>query len=150
MLNTLLRSCFLESCKNDGGRCVKMHDLMMDMALKITKAGHSQYMVKASVGLKDIPAEWEWTEDLDKVSLMGNWIKKIARGRSPRCPRLSTLLLNENCLRKIADSFFEHMHALHVLDLSENRVLEKLRNSISDLENLTALKFKGCKSLGKA
>ncbi|GFZ04796.1 hypothetical protein Acr_17g0003680 [Actinidia rufa] len=94
------------------GSMREMHDLMMDMALKITKAGHSQYMVKASVGLKDIPAEWEWTEDLDKVSLM--------------------------------DSFFEHMHALHVLDLSENRVLEKLRNSISDLENLTALKFQGC------
>ncbi|XP_057461121.1 disease resistance protein SUMM2-like [Actinidia eriantha] len=49
-----------------------------------------------------------------------------------------------NVLKNIADSFFEHMHALHVLDLSENRVLEKLLNSISDLENLTALKFQGC------
>ncbi|GFZ04792.1 hypothetical protein Acr_17g0003640 [Actinidia rufa] len=74
-------------------------------------------------------------------------IGEIPHGRSPRCPRLSTLLLNEIFLRKIADSFFEHMHELHVLDLSENRVLEKLPNSISDLENLTALKLQGCKNL---
>ncbi|GFZ04793.1 hypothetical protein Acr_17g0003650 [Actinidia rufa] len=84
MLNTLERFCLPESCKNDGGRCVKMHHLMTDMALKITNAGHPQFIVKA-------------------------------------------------------DSFFEHMHALYVLDLSENRVLEKLPNSVSDLENVTAL-----------
>ncbi|GFZ04804.1 hypothetical protein Acr_17g0003760 [Actinidia rufa] len=148
MLNTLERSCLLENCDSDDGfRCVKMHDLMRDMALKITKAGHPRFMVIAGVGLKDIPAEREWTEDLDKVSLMGNVIKEIPGGHSPRCPRLSTLLLNENRLTKIADSFFDHMHALHVLDLSENRVLEKLPNSISDLENLTALKLQGCLSL---
>ena len=89
MLNTLERSCLLESCNSDdGGRCVKMHDLMRDMALKITKAGHPRFMVKAGVGLKDIPAEREWTEDLDKVSLMGNEIEEIPRGLSPRCPRL--------------------------------------------------------------
>ncbi|GFS42109.1 hypothetical protein Acr_00g0078130 [Actinidia rufa] len=118
MLNTLLRSYLLESCENDGGRCVKMHDLIREMALKITKEGHPRFMVKAGVGLEDIPAEREWTEDLDKVSLMGNRIEEIPLGRSPRCPRLSTLMLNENRLTKIADSFFEHMHALHVLDLS--------------------------------
>ncbi|XP_057460639.1 probable disease resistance protein At5g63020 [Actinidia eriantha] len=148
MLNTLEMSCLLESCKSyDGRRCVKMHDLIRDMALKITKAGHPRFMVKAGVGLEDIPAEWEWTDDLDMVSLMDNLIGEIPHGRSPRCPRLSTLLLNENCLRKIADSFFEHMHALHVLDLSKNSYLEKLPNSISDLENLTALKLQDCTSL---
>ncbi|GFZ04799.1 hypothetical protein Acr_17g0003710 [Actinidia rufa] len=96
---------------------------------------------------KDIPAECEWTEDLDMVFLDGYCIEEIPHGRSPRCPRLSTLLLNENCLRKIAASFFEHMHELHVLDLSENSYLEKLPNSISDLENLTTLKLQGCMSL---
>ncbi|XP_057461261.1 probable disease resistance protein At4g27220 [Actinidia eriantha] len=133
--------------KDDGRRCVKMHDLMRDMALKITKTGHPRFMVKAGVGLKDIPPEQEWTEDLDKVSLMGNGIEEIPFGRSPRCPRLSTLLLNRNCLRRIADSFFEHMYALHVLDLSENQFLEKLPNSISDLENLTVLVLQGCQHL---
>ncbi|XP_057460638.1 probable disease resistance protein At4g27220 [Actinidia eriantha] len=148
MLNTLERSCLLENCNSDDGhRCVKMHDLMRDMALKITKVGHPRFMVKAGVGLWDIPAEREWTEDLDMVSLMDNCIEEIPHGRSPRCPRLSTLLLNENCLRKIAASFFEHMHELHVLDLSMNEDLEKLPNSISDLVNLTALKLQGCSSL---
>ncbi|GFZ04832.1 hypothetical protein Acr_17g0004040 [Actinidia rufa] len=66
MLNTLLRSYLLESCENDGGRCVKMHDLIREMALKITKEVHPRFMVKAGVGLEDIPAEREWTEDLDK------------------------------------------------------------------------------------
>ncbi|GFS29254.1 hypothetical protein Acr_00g0005950 [Actinidia rufa] len=115
----------------------EVRDIAMSVAAKCA----------AGVGLKDIPAEREWTEDLDMVSLMGNRIGEIPHGRSPRCPRLSTLLLNEIFLRKIADSFFEHMHELHVLDLSENRVLEKLPNSISDLENLTALKLQGCKNL---
>ncbi|GFZ04802.1 hypothetical protein Acr_17g0003740 [Actinidia rufa] len=147
MLNTLERSCLLESCKSYDGRSVKMHDLMRDMALKITKEGHPRFMVKAGVGLKDIPAEQEWTEGLDKVSLMDNCIEEIPHGRSPRCPRLSTLLLNKNFLTKIAASFFEHMHELHVLDLSKNRDLEKLPNSISDLVNLTALKLQGCSSL---
>ncbi|GFZ04838.1 hypothetical protein Acr_17g0004100 [Actinidia rufa] len=65
-------------------RCVKTHDLMRAMALKITKAGHPRFMVNAGVGLKDIPPEQEWTEDLDKVSLMGNGIEEIPFGHSPR------------------------------------------------------------------
>ncbi|KAL7188833.1 hypothetical protein ACSBR1_038650 [Camellia fascicularis] len=41
MLNKLERSCLLESCKDNGGnRCVMMHDLIRDMALKITNECH--------------------------------------------------------------------------------------------------------------
>lgn len=68
-------------------------------------------------------------------------------GPSPRCPRLSTLILRRNPIMNIADSFFEHMHALQVLDLSDNSVIKELPNSISDLENLTALLLGRCCSL---
>ena len=46
-----------------------MHDLVRDMALQIVIMS-PQFMVAAGVGLKDIPDEEKWTEDLEKVSLM--------------------------------------------------------------------------------
>ncbi|KAL7251499.1 hypothetical protein ACSBR1_013351 [Camellia fascicularis] len=124
-LNKLERSCLLERCSYE---CVKMHDLIRDMALKITKAGHPRFMIKAGVQLKKLPNAQEWTADLDKVSFMMNGILNIPWGR-------------------LRDSFFEHMHALQVLDLSDNSVIKELPNSISDLENLTALLLGRCCSL---
>ncbi|GFS39160.1 hypothetical protein Acr_00g0061400 [Actinidia rufa] len=100
----------------------------MDMALKITREGHPRFMVKAGVGLMEIPAEQEWTEDLDKFSLMMNNINEIP------CVHLQ-------------DSFFVHMHALQFLDLSWNRDLEKLPNSILDLENISELLIGQCENL---
>ncbi|KAL7167463.1 hypothetical protein ACSBR2_038010 [Camellia fascicularis] len=145
MLNKLERSCLLESCKDNGGnRCVMVHDLIRDMALKITNECHPRFMVKAGLGLKEIPDEQEWIEDLDKVSLMKNEIAEIRCGQSLRCHKLSTLILKDNPLKRIANSFFECMHALQFLDLSENYVIVELPNSISNLENLTTLLLRRC------
>ncbi|GFZ04800.1 hypothetical protein Acr_17g0003720 [Actinidia rufa] len=152
------------------GSMREMHDLIRDMALKITKAGHPRFMVKAGVGLKDIPAECEWTEDLDMVSLMDNCIEEIPHGRSPRLGEshyieasrlyeshtyvpplgklraLQELDLSFTHIKEVPEGV-DRLHALHVLDLSMNQDLEKLPNSISDLENLTALKLRGCRRL---
>ena len=62
---------------NVGHRFVKMHDLIRDTALKITRERHPRFMVKAGVGLMEIPVEQEWTEDMDKFSLMMNNINEI-------------------------------------------------------------------------
>ncbi|CAA3024466.1 probable disease resistance At5g63020 [Olea europaea subsp. europaea] len=140
ILNQLVRACLLET--DSDGR-LKMHDLIREMAIGITKDNPPRYMVKAGLHLKELPEEQKWTEDLDKVSLMDNSIEEISPGTSPKCPSLSTLILRENPLRLIADCFFTQMCGLRTLDLSETEI-ESLPNSISDLVKLNALVLSGC------
>ncbi|XP_057967906.1 disease resistance protein RFL1-like [Malania oleifera] len=139
ILNELENSCLLEKVM---GWDMKMHDLVRDMALQISGP---RFLVKARLKLREIPEDW--AQDLERVSLMRNDMTEIKAGISPRCPKLSTLMLQENNLEKIPDSFFLQMCALKVLDLSRNKVLQRLPNTISDLENLTALLLRDCWSL---
>jgi disease resistance protein RPS2 len=46
----------------------------------------------------------------------------------------------------MADSFFEKLHGLNVLDLSHTNI-KKLPSSASDLVNLTSLLLSNCKRL---
>ena len=147
MLNKLINACLLEggsyNMYSNNVYFVKMHDLIRDMALQI--AG-PKFIVEARKGLQDFPDEEKWGKDLVKVSLMDNYISKVPY-ISQRCPKLSTLLLQDNFfLRSIPDSFFVHFHELNVLDLSKTSIVS-LPNSVSDLENLTALRLKWCKNL---
>ncbi|KAL2531052.1 putative disease resistance protein [Forsythia ovata] len=143
ILNQLERACLLERVLWDGS--MKMHDLIRDMALGITKHNH-RYMVKAGLYLREIPDVQEWTEDLDKISLMKNSIEEISIGMSPNCPRLSTLILSENPLKSIPDCFFTQMRGLRTLNLSHTSI-QYLPHSISDLENLRTLLLRYCFSL---
>ncbi|CAA2960545.1 probable disease resistance At5g63020 [Olea europaea subsp. europaea] len=145
ILNKLENVCLLERCKITYSVVlgVKMHDLIREMALKITK---DDYMVKAGLQLNEIPEEQEWKEDLVKVSLMWNRIKGISGVTSPKCPKLSTLLLSFNPLKSIPDSFFLQMRGLHILNLSYTRI-KYLPSSISDLEELNALLLSNCHKL---
>ncbi|KAI5557763.1 hypothetical protein BDE02_18G125000 [Populus trichocarpa] len=148
MLNKLENVCLLEGFKyrNGGDRCVKIHDLIRDMAIHILE-DNSQGIVKAGAQLRELPDAEEWTENLTRVSLMHNQIKEIPSSHSPRCPSLSTLLLCRNSeLQFIADSFFEQLHGLRVLDLSYTG-FTKLPDSVSELVNLTALLLIGCHML---
>jgi disease resistance protein RPS2 len=147
MLNRLESVCLLEGAKNMyGDRCVKMHDLIRDMAIQILQE-NSQGMVKAGARLREVPGAKEWTENLTRVSLMHNQIEEIPSTHSPRCPSLSTLLLCDNSqLQFIADSFFEQLHGLKVLDLSRTGIT-KLPDSVSELVSLTALLLLDCKML---
>ncbi|XP_034909307.1 probable disease resistance protein At4g27220 [Populus alba] len=147
MLNRLKNVCLLEGGNVYYGRyrCVKMHDLIRDMTIQILQE-NSQDMVKAGARLRELPDAEVWTENLTRVSLMCNQIEEIPSGYSPRCPSLSTLLLCENPLVLIADSFFEHLHGLKVLDLSCTRIT-KLPDSVSELVSLTTLLLIDCKML---
>ncbi|CAA2950211.1 probable disease resistance At5g63020 [Olea europaea subsp. europaea] len=148
ILNKLVNVCLMETWEkfiNEQsyffeGPGVKMHDLIRDMALKITK---DNWMVKAGLQLKEIPEEQEWKEDLNKVSLMRNKIEEISSFTSPKCPKLSTLLLSSNPLKSIPDSFFLHMRGLHVLNLSDTDI-EYLPNFILDSAELKALLLGEC------
>ncbi|KAG5224016.1 disease resistance protein [Salix suchowensis] len=145
MLDKLEKFSLLESDGNEDcdGKCVKMHDLIRDMAIQILQE-NSQVIIKAGAQLVELPDAEQWTENLTRVSLMKNQIEEIPSSHSPMCPNLLTLLLCENkWLRFIADSFFKKLLGLKVLNLSNTRI-EKLPESVSDLVSLTALLLIDC------
>ncbi|XP_022734760.1 probable disease resistance protein At4g27220 [Durio zibethinus] len=142
ILQKLAENCLLEWVWE--GSHIKMHDVVRDMALDITKKG---FLVKAGKQLEELPNEEEWTEDLEKVSLMYTCISSIPPNiQSPKFQKLTTLLLSANSLEEIPESFFAYIPNLKILDLSNNPLVN-LPNSISNLENLNALMLHGCCSL---
>ncbi|XP_047959967.1 probable disease resistance protein At4g27220 [Salvia hispanica] len=143
ILDKLVNVCLLESSVDP--EWVKMHDLVRGMALKICEV---KYMVRAGdKSSKEIPRESEWTKDLEKVSLMRSSIMRIQEGMSPDCPKLSTLLLQENfCLNFIPDSFFSKMQGLCTLDL-RCTMITMLPNSVCAMKSLKALLLNSCQSL---
>ncbi|CAL5377560.1 unnamed protein product [Camellia sinensis] len=144
MLNKLINACLLESLTNKyGEECVRMHDLIKDMVLKITTTS-PRFMVQAGEESERVPYE-DWSKDLERVSLMFNRIKELPSG-PPNCPRLTTLILRHTALLRIPDSFFMYMRELKILDLSGTRI-QYLPKSIFKLENLHALLLENCKEL---
>ncbi|XP_047946824.1 probable disease resistance protein At4g27220 [Salvia hispanica] len=150
ILDKLVNVCLLESCvvlDEFGGstECVKMHDLVRGMALKICEG---KYMVRAGdKSLKEIPKETEWAEDLEKVSFMKSGIMRIGEGMSPDCPKLATLLLRDNfCLEFIPDSFFSKMQGLCTLDLCWTGI-KVLPNSVCAMKSLKVLLLEWCDKL---
>ncbi|KAA3472448.1 putative disease resistance protein [Gossypium australe] len=146
IMNRLLNNCLLEVfSETEDERCVKMHDLVRDMALHITSA-KPRFFVKAGMGLWEPPNVQEWSENLEKVSLMRNWELEVLyplEMSPPKCPILTTLLLCRCGIKSIPEGFFSHMDGLKVLDVSAN-FIESLPNSISNLKNLTALLLANC------
>ncbi|KAH1120691.1 hypothetical protein J1N35_003851 [Gossypium stocksii] len=78
---------------------------------------------------------------------MMNKVSEILLNLSPNCGNLSTLLLKKNrSLKRISESFFQHMYSLNILDLSYTGI-KQLPNSVSNLETLNALVLRGCYNL---
>ncbi|XVF78237.1 hypothetical protein PTKIN_Ptkin14bG0114300 [Pterospermum kingtungense] len=118
------------------------------MALRITSV-KPRFLVRAGLQLNVIPAAQDWNEDLEKVSLMRNWHLQIpSQMSSPRCQKLTTLLLSNCAIESIPECLFDQMHGLKTLDLSRNS-MKSLPNSISNLEDLTTLLLHDCDELEK-
>ncbi|CDP17482.1 unnamed protein product [Coffea canephora] len=156
ILNKLIRLCLLEETKDfKGDDCVKMHDLVRDMALRITHGNSKpessrddvpRFLVK-SLGQEVTLEQEEWTQDLRAVSFYAQCVFRIIEippAWSPNCPKLSTLLLSDVFIKEIPDSFFQHMCGLKVLNLSRCGGITELPNSVSNLVDLTALILGGC------
>ncbi|KAG8492321.1 hypothetical protein CXB51_009804 [Gossypium anomalum] len=147
ILKKLEDNCLLENITNDFDLpCIKMHDAVRDMALSITRM-NPRYMIQAGLQLEELPEKEQWDPDIEKVSLMYNSISEISIDVLPtKCQLLTTLLLQENPIKKISNSFFTNMPCLSVLNLSFTEI-ESLPNSISELKNLTTLLLCGCEEL---
>ncbi|KAA3472411.1 putative disease resistance protein isoform X1 [Gossypium australe] len=141
ILQNLEENCLLERVQRDYNgspfidkNSVHMHDFARDMALHVK---WKRIMVKARMQLKELLNGEEWSEYLEKVSLMYNFISKIPQTMNfPKFPKLTTLLLSHNSLKEIVESLFDHFPNLKILDLSDN----PLKKSFSPVLKLQALK----------
>nr|DAD39129.1 TPA_asm: hypothetical protein HUJ06_013452 [Nelumbo nucifera] len=119
----------------------KMHDIVRDVAISMASddSHHEVFLGRAGRGLTEYP-KMESSERYTAISLISNSIWKLPN-RSGLYPKLRVLLLQENRgLTEIADTFFEGMESLRVLDLSRTQV-ERFPPSIRCLTNLRTLHF---------
>ncbi|XP_077241978.1 disease resistance protein RPS5-like [Tasmannia lanceolata] len=153
ILKNLIDASLLECA---GTSHVKMHDVMRDMALRITSSTGEEcrFLVRAGLGISEPPKEEEW-ENVERISLMHTKFSFQSLPQSPYCPKLLTLLLQWNkistttpaslivylrgslqfLLATIPASFFYHMGSLRVLDLCGSDI-ESLPASICNLVSL--------------
>ncbi|XP_044473524.1 disease resistance protein At4g27190-like [Mangifera indica] len=124
-----------------GEKYVKMHDVVRDVAHIIARKHNYTFLVKAGTSLKEWP-ERDTFEDLMCISLMLNDIKEVPDGIE--CPKLQSLLLQQNSKLVVPNNFFQGMKHLGVLDLSETQ-LSPLPKSLSFLVNLRTLYLNDCK-----
>ncbi|ESR40400.1 Disease resistance protein SUMM2 [Citrus sinensis] len=138
LIRNLLHACLLEEEKDD---CVKMHDVVRDMALWIASTMDNEkekFLVLTGAGLTEAPSVGMW-KDVTRMSLMDNKIKRLTV--SPNSPRLLTLFLNSNYFEndKVNYHFFKSMAALRVLKLSHSDLPFEISNLASlqylDLSN---------------
>ncbi|KAH7662135.1 P-loop containing nucleoside triphosphate hydrolase protein [Dioscorea alata] len=124
--------------------CVKMHDVVRDVAIQIGAAADHAFYVKAGQGLEEWPKTVE--SETRRLSLMNNDIKDL-HPDPMQYPKLEMLILRGNKrLSSILEMFFLHMGSLMVLDLSSTGI-KSLPKSVSCLTNLRVLNLRYCHSL---
>ncbi|RWR90795.1 putative disease resistance protein isoform X1 [Cinnamomum micranthum f. kanehirae] len=143
IINDLNDACMLENGEGFYESFVKMHDLLRDLAIAFTRKSH-QFVVKVRSNVGKFPRDENLMDDVIRVSLMHSSVEMLSC--QPKCPKLSTLLLEGSRLGNIDHLFFEHMQNLRVLDLSDTKIT-CLPQSLSNLVNLHALLLRNCYNL---
>lgn len=142
LVEKLKASCLLLNSDKMG--CVKLHDVVRDVAVHIASKDDNHCFVKAGLGMRDWP-EGENLEECKRISLMNNDLWALPN--QPSCPKVVTLLLNINpIINGMPNSFFQGMAAVTVLDLSDTDI-ESLPLSLEHLKNLVMLRLDRCKKL---
>ncbi|KAG6526765.1 hypothetical protein ZIOFF_016766 [Zingiber officinale] len=137
-LEALGAASLLEKCDSD--KVVKMHDVIRDMALLMVsglKGNKRKWMVKAGIGLSDLPRQEEWQE-AERASFMMNNITSLQEYEASTFPKLSMLILHHNHSPiTIPPSLFASMPHLTYLDLDGCGITELPREICS----LTKLQY---------
>ncbi|KAK1295540.1 Disease resistance protein [Acorus calamus] len=124
---------------------VDMHDMIRDLALRITSHGGGEgrmYLARAIKKLEEPPKEQAKWKHANGISLMHNNLSLLPK--SVDCPFLTTLFLQwNNRLKTIPNPFLEGMPALRVLDLSGTGI-KQLPPPICRLKNLRGLYLREC------
>ncbi|XP_068338078.1 disease resistance protein At4g27190-like [Pyrus communis] len=138
-----LKACSLVLNGEQDG-CVRMHDVIRDMAILIASSGDGQgFFVKAGCHLKDWPMNS--LEDYSAISLMGNEICNLPDELV--CPKLQILLLQSNFqVEEIPEDFFQSPNALRVFDISSTEI-SSLPTSFNLLTKLQTLHLDRCQSI---
>ncbi|KAK1303502.1 Disease resistance protein [Acorus calamus] len=124
--------------KGNGGRLVKMHDVVRDVAI---------YIDKKEGRLSKVCSDnqcWNEVDDLNecrRLSVLGNYNNTIILPEEPQCSQIHTLVLDG--IKNIPDNFFEKMTSLRVLHLKNLR-MSRLPASMSHLTNLRTLLIDDC------
>ncbi|XP_028081852.1 disease resistance protein At4g27190-like [Camellia sinensis] len=113
VINNLIASCLLLASNNKQD-CIKMHDVVRDVAIDI---GSKKHFVRAGCNLKDWPNMYS-LDQYTAISLMRNQISNLPQVLE--CPKLQILLLQDNKnARSCSHELFSRMNSLSVLDLSQ-------------------------------
>ncbi|KAJ9682722.1 hypothetical protein PVL29_018618 [Vitis rotundifolia] len=135
IIEDLKNACLLE--EGNGFKCIKMHDVIHDMALWIGReCGKRMNNILAceSLGVVDPERVTNWKE-AERISLWGRNIEKLPE--TPHCSNLQTLFVRECIqLKTFPRRFFQFMPLIRVLDLSATHCLTELRDGIERLVHL--------------
>ncbi|XP_031255518.1 probable disease resistance protein At5g63020 [Pistacia vera] len=121
IIRSLKHACLLEMVGADD--YVKMHDVLRDMALWLASVEENKIFVfenQESIKKHGIAT---WKEAV-RISLWGRSVKLFSQ--TPFCPRLLTFVVRQTSVDRFPSPFFQSMHAMKVLDLSENQFLTRL------------------------
>ncbi|KAJ6802926.1 putative disease resistance protein isoform X1 [Iris pallida] len=134
LLDELKDCCLLLEGKDS--EHFKMHDVVRDAAIWISSDKAYGFYGFANKGLRRWP-EIAQVDECQRISFMGNSFDSLP-AEQPVFPKLRTLILRENGIYTIPDSFFQGMKALLVLDLRSENVAS-LPSSFPCLVSLKAL-----------
>ncbi|KAG2663960.1 hypothetical protein I3760_16G056600 [Carya illinoinensis] len=136
-LNLLLNSYEVE--------CVKMHDVVRDVAISIASKEENGFMVKLDKGLKDWPPTDRSYDSYTAISLLLGEMK--GHPTELKCPKLQLLRLS--CLnhsKTFLDNFFNGMKELEMLSMQNGCFSStSLPLSIKILKNLRMLNLQSCR-----
>ena len=114
--------------------CIKMHDVIHDMAQWISQECGNKIWVCESLGLVDAERVTKWKE-AGRISLWGRNIEKLPK--TPHCSNLQTLFVRECIqLKTFPRGFFQFMPLIRILDLSATHCLTELPDGIEGLVHL--------------
>uniref|UniRef100_A0A803M206 Uncharacterized protein n=1 Tax=Chenopodium quinoa TaxID=63459 RepID=A0A803M206_CHEQI len=143
ILAILRNARLLEKADFNGTReTVKMLGLLHDMAVNLIRG--SGMLIDSGNDLTDFPSIDDQNGEFLRASFMYNKLRVL--NNQPNCPRLSTLLLQNNPLDHISDDFFTGTPNLKLLDLSCTNIYN-LPSSICNLRFLQVLHLRHCLNL---